>query len=100
MSAMTVKEYMDQLLSVYRIVSVLREKPEQRIVRLRNRKTGQDMILRSFPQKHETYERLCDIRCENLPEIYDVINLDDGQIVLEEYIDGITVSQVMAPLGR
>ena len=38
---------------------------------------------------------LCGIRCENLPEIYDAIDASDGQIVLEEYIDGITVAQVM-----
>jgi serine/threonine protein kinase len=38
---------------------------------------------------------LCGIRCDNLPEIFDAIDLDDGQIVLEEYIDGVTVAQVM-----
>lgn len=37
----------------------------------------------------------CSIRCENLPEIYDAIDFEDGQIVLEEYIDGITIAQVM-----
>lgn len=30
-----------------------------------------------------------------MPEIYDVLELDDGQIVLEEYIDGMTVAQIM-----
>ena len=39
------------------------------------------------------YEKLQSVRCENLPEIYDVLNMDDGLIVLEEYIDGITVTQ-------
>jgi serine/threonine protein kinase len=43
----------------------------------------------------EAYEILCGLSCRNLPLIYDVIRTDDGQIVLEEYIDGLTVAQVL-----
>ena len=53
------------------------------------------MVLRSCPKHLDAYEILCAIRCENLPEIYDAIDVDDGQIILEEHIDGITVAEVM-----
>lgn len=62
---------------------------------MRNKKTGKDLVLRSLPASLEAYNNLQNIRCKNLPEIYDVLALDDGQIVLEEYIDGITAAQVM-----
>ena len=54
-----------------------------------------DIILRSYPNSIPAYEWLYKIECKNLPIIYDVINLEDGQIILEEYIDGITVGEVI-----
>ncbi len=92
---MTREEYIKNLLSVYSLVGVLSEKNDCQVLRLRNKQTGRDLVLRSFPKALDAYETLCGIRCENLPEIYDAISLDDGQIVLEEYIDGITVAEVM-----
>lgn len=92
---MTREEYIKNLLSIYSLVTVLSEKNDCRVLRLRNKKNGQDLVLRSFPKAVDAYEMLCSIRCENLPEIYDAVILEDGQIVLEEYIDGITVAQVM-----
>ena len=92
---MTAKEYMKELLTVFSLVSVLSEKNGYRVLRLRHRQTGKDLVLRSFPQPVEAYDFLCGIRCQNLPEVYDVIHLEDGQMVLEEYIDGLTVAQVL-----
>lgn len=92
---MTRAEYIKRLFATYSLVSVLSEKNGCKVLRLRNKANGKDLTLRSFPERLEAYEILCGIRCENLPEIYDAIDLDDGQIVLEEYIDGITVAQVM-----
>ena len=92
---MTVDTYIKTLFDIYSLVSVLSEKNDCRVLRLRNKQTGQDLVLRSIPKPVAAYEILCSIRCENLPEIYDTIALDDGQIVLEEYIDGITVAEGM-----
>ena len=92
---MTRGQYIDRLLTLYRPVAVLSQKNDCQVLRLRNQKNGKDLVLRSFPKRLDAYEVLCGIRCENLPEIYDAIDLEDGQIVLEEFIDGITVAQVM-----
>ena len=93
--AMTRECYIKGLMQHYHLVSVLSEKNGCKVFRLRNKRTQRDLVLRSFPKPVEAYEILCSIRCKNLPEIYDVIYVDDGQIVLEEYIDGITVAEVM-----
>lgn len=92
---MTREEYIKKLFSAYSLVSVLSEKNDCKVLRLRNKATSRDLVLRSFPKHLDAYELLCEFRCENLPEIYDAFDVADGQIVLEEYIDGITVAQVM-----
>lgn len=92
---MTRDVFIKELFRHYHLVAVLSEKNQCKVLRLRNKTTGQDLVLRSYPSKVVAYEILCDIRCENLPETYDALDLDDGQIVLEEYIDGITVASVM-----
>ena len=92
---MTREEYIRSLFSVYSLVSVLSEKNGCKVLRLRHKESGKDLVLRSFPNRLDAYEKLCGIRCENLPEIYDAFPVEDGQIVLEAYIPGVTVAQVM-----
>ena len=92
---MTRDAYIRQLLNTYSLVSVLSAKSDHKVLRLRHKASGKDLVLRSFPEVLDAYELLCSIRCENLPEIYDAIAVEDGQIVFEEYIDGITVAQVL-----
>jgi serine/threonine protein kinase len=53
------------------------------------------LVLHRFPNRIAAYESLAKLECENLPLIYDVIDLEDCQIVLEEYISGITIADVM-----
>ena len=88
-------EYIENILATYSLVSVLSRKNGCEVLRLRNKKNGKELVLRSFPKPITAYEKLLNIRCTNLPEIYDVLEMEDGQIVLEEYIDGLTVAEVM-----
>ena len=53
------------------------------------------MVLHSFPKAVEAYTILCDFQCSAIPLVYDTITLEDGQIVLEEYIDGVTIADMM-----
>lgn len=92
---MTRENYIHALKASFAIVDVLSTKNDCKVLKLRHRETGKDLVLRSYPQHIDAYDTLVKIRCENLPEILDVIPLDDGQIVLEEYISGMTVAQIM-----
>lgn len=87
--------YIEHILQIYSLVTVLSRKNGCEVLHLRNKKTETDLVLRSFPHSVAAYEKLQNIRHINLPEIYDVLEMDDGQIVLEEYIDGLTVAQIM-----
>ncbi len=89
------KQYIDDFFKIYSLVSVLSSKNECKVIRARNKELKKDIILRSYPTAIPAYEWLYKIQCENLPLIYDVINLEDGTIVLEEYINGTTVAELL-----
>ncbi len=91
----TRQQYIEKTFNTYSLVTVLSDKNECKVLRIKHKQLKKDIVLHSLPKPVKAYELLCEIRAENLPEIYDVINLDDGQIVLEEFIDGVTVAQVM-----
>lgn len=92
---MTREEYIKNILKTYSLVNVLTEKNDCKALRLRHKEFNKDLVLHSFSQPFSVYEYLCDIKCENLPEVYDAINLEDGQIVLEEFVDGMNIAQIM-----
>lgn len=92
---MTRKEYKNMLFSTYSLVSVLSEKNGCEVIRLRHKVLNKDIVLHLSDVENKVYDLLCSVKCENLPEIYYSVVLDDGYAVLEEYIDGITVSEVM-----
>lgn len=92
---MTRDEYLTKLFDAYSLVSVLSDKNECKVLRVRNKNTNSDMVVRSFPAIIPAYNELYNIQFKNLPIIYDAVELDDGQIVLEEFIEGITIAEVM-----
>ena len=92
---MTREEYITNLKSTFAVIEVMSTKNNGKVLQLRHRQTGKDMVLRSYPHPITAYETLVKIRCANLPEIYDAIVVEDGQIVLEEHISGMTVAQIM-----
>ena len=93
--AMNREQYLTEIFKAYSLVSVLSDKNECKVLKLKNKEHNKYIVVRSFPKSISAYEELYSINCANLPLIYDVINLDDGQIVLEEFIEGVTISEVM-----
>lgn len=93
--AMTREQYLTEIFGAYSLVSVLSDKNECKVLKLKNKEHNKYIVARSFPKSISAYEELYSINCANLPLIYDVINLDDGQIVLEEFIEGVTIAEVM-----
>ncbi len=75
-------------------VSLLSDRNGDEVWRVRHQTTKQDFILRILQKQSAVYESLLTLRSKNLPIVYEVYPCDDGMIVLEEYIDGITISQV------
>ncbi len=92
---MTREQYLTEIFGAYSLISVLSDKNECKVLKLKNKEHNNYIVARSFPKSISAYEELYSINCANLPLIYDVINLEDGQIVLEEFIEGVTIAEVM-----
>lgn len=89
---MTRKEYLEKLRDHYSLFRTLSRKNGSEVLCLKHRELGKCLVLRSMPEAVRTYDALLDIRSPFLPEVYESVLLDDGQVVLEEYIDGISVA--------
>ena len=91
---MTQQEYFDTLLEHYHLVHVMADKNGCRVLHLRHKEQERDLVVRQLAYPVSAYTTLCALSCDNLPLVYDVIDTDDGQTVLEEYIDGITLAEL------
>lgn len=92
---MTCKEYLDELMKTYALVRSLSEKNGTEVLQLRHRSLEQDLILRSSRTHIEAYERILTLCTPNLPEVYEVMKMEDGEIILEEFIDGMSVADIL-----
>ena len=92
---MTVEQRVQDLKEFYSLVHVLSDKQDHKVYHLRNKKSGKDIVLRSHTSSYAIYEELLKISHPNLPFVFDVLECDDGQIVLEEFIEGLTLAEVM-----
>lgn len=92
---MTRDEYIKSVRQIYFLIKVLSNKNGGSVLLLKHKQLDKKIVLRSFDEKVNAYDLLLSVDCKNLPLIYDSIILDDGQIVLEEYIEGMTVEEIM-----
>lgn len=92
---MKIADYTAELLKIYDVFSVLSDRNGKKVLRLRHKTLGKELVYISFENAVSVYRLLKDVRSENIVSVYDYLKLDDGYVVLEEYISGIPVSQVL-----
>lgn len=88
-------EFVDNLRKVYDLMSALSRKNNGDVLRMRHKELGKEIVLRCYSEPVAVYEELKSYRHPNISEIYDVVMLDDGQVIFEEYIDGLTVADIL-----
>ena len=86
---------MKQITDEYRVVRVISNKNDSLSLLVKHKSLGKYMVLRQFDNIVPVYDFLNFINFENLPLVYESRHLDDGQIVFEEYIDGLSVAEVL-----
>lgn len=91
--------YLTEVKQAYRVVKTLSQKNGAAVLRLRSRSLNRDLVLRRYATPVPAYDLLKTVRHRNLPEVYDSLHFSDGQIVLEEYIEGVTVAEVLETGG-
>ena len=92
---MTNSDYFETLKINYDIVKVLSRKNDSLSIVLKHKEEKKKIVYRYFKRPVIIYDFLKTISFENLPTVYDSFLIEDGQIILEEFIDGITVSDVI-----
>ena len=92
---MTCDEYLEQIKREYQLIHVLSSKNGSQVLRMRHSRLNREIVLKRYQKESKTYDLLKKIRHINLPEVYDALTFTDGQIVLEEYIPGLTVAQIL-----
>ena len=74
---------------------LLRQSSRGSLRLLRHQATGRRFILRHYTGNAEVYGRLLHCTCQNLPEIYEVASREEENLVLEEYIQGDNLGDLL-----
>lgn len=92
---MVFREYIADLEKDYQLVGSLSNKNGAVVLKMRHQRLKKDIVVKHYTAPVSAYDTLKNLHHDNLPEVYDTMLLDDGQMVLEEFVDGITVAQVL-----
>ena len=74
---------------------LLKKSPRGSVYLLRHRETGQRFVLRHFTGSAEVYRRLLQCTCQNLPTVYEAASRGGENLVLEEYIQGDNLGDLL-----
>lgn len=85
----------EQLSERFRPVKVLKEEEGLRITLLDHPASGQLLVLREFRGSPEVYRKLMTVSSPHLPRIYEVAEKDGRLTVLEEYIRGDSLHELL-----
>ena len=89
-------EWLDRVLAEqYQQISVLKSTEEKTILRLRHNTLGVGLICRRLHNDGQVYKKLIGFSHPNLPQVYDAVTDATDCTVLEEFLDGITVHEVL-----
>ena len=80
----------------FSFVKALRNDDNKSAVVLRHKNLDTEIVVREFGGDTAVYEKLKKINHPNLPKIYSAEKCDSRCKVVEEYINGITVAEVLA----
>ncbi len=79
----------------YQFVKRIKHNEKSDIVLLEHKTSHIRVIKRTFSGNAEVYKALLNHKIKNIPQIIDVIENDDNITVIEEYIEGVTLSELL-----
>lgn len=79
----------------YTTVKVLKDSQRSKITLVRHKKTGRPFVFRQFTGDAAVCRRLIQTDCRHLPQIYEVGEQDGRVAVLEEYIQGDNLAELL-----
>ncbi len=89
-------EWLEQVLKEeYQLVTVLKQNQKGKVLHYRHKELERDLIVKVIPAENEVYSVLKSIHHPNIPQVFDVWADGDSCTVLEEYIDGVTIADIL-----
>lgn len=86
-------QWIENQVDVYfQFIKVIHKKQSGEILLYKHKGNGRYIIVKKLKGEFLAYERLLDIKQENLPVIYEVVYESGNSIILEEYIEGMPIS--------
>ena len=79
----------------YSVVKVYKKTDEKSIILLRHNELKKEIICRKFIGDCSAYKILQGISYKNIPAVYEVQQSGDEVIVLEEFVNGVTVADIL-----
>lgn len=87
------QKYLD---STYEVIDTLKQDADRQVNILYDRKSKQFCVMKhQFKSLGKIYELLKSIENKHIPQIYRIFSSEEESIVLEEYITGQTLSQIL-----
>lgn len=80
----------------YSVVKVYKKTDEKSIILLRHNELKKEIICRKFIGDCSAYKILRGISYKNIPAVYEVQQSGDEVIVLEEFVNGVTVADILS----
>ena len=82
----------DSIKECYQFIRMLKQKETGDILLLRNKNTSQYVVVRKLRGYYPAYQRLVNIKQNNLAMIYEYVFNGTDSIIVEEYVDGLPIS--------
>ena len=89
------ESFLEAVTTEYDTLRVLKQSPRGTVSVVRHKKSGTRYVFRCYSGSGEVYRRLLPVLCPHLPQIMEAAEQDGQTAVLEEYVQGDTLAELL-----
>ena len=89
------ESFWEAVTTEYDTIRVLKQSPRGTVSVVRHKKSGTRYVFRRYSGSGEVYRRLLPVLCPHLPQIMEAAEQDGQTAVLEEYVQGDTLAELL-----
>ncbi len=89
------ESFLKAVTTEYDTLRVLKQSPRGTVSVVRHKKSGTRYVFRRYSGSGEVYRRLLPVLCPHLPQIMEAAEQDGQTAVLEEYVQGDTLAELL-----
>ena len=89
------ESFWEAVTTEYDTLRVLKQSPRGTVSVVRHKKSGTRYVFRRYSGSGEVYRRLLPVLCPHLPQIMEAAEQDGQTAVLEEYVQGDTLAELL-----